>query len=762
MADFKQVLLLLLVAVAGTGIFGAQLRDEHALRTLSGETTCSAPLPAAGSSTGYGCFDLTTLTQLAVTSSLHKMGAPNQWITDLINPVVSAVSTSASEKFDILNAGYCLGTFSGADASSGPCSELPLSTAHDWSVFSATIPASIVGPVICPSAEGLADIEMCVAFTSCGSANEPSIAVKVNKAFVSCMLGNDAIDVATAGLNNILVAGARAGLKTISSGLSSTGIFTKEVEIWDGSAVRSIAAQGNYFDSIAVSIPTGQLGIPPAYFALSGQFSRLVSIWGDGSTVVSQLNSAQDMQSTLSALVSQFSALGSVSIDLGLKIGSLTKGALPDVSVTLAEASIYMTTGDTLAGGFYIFATAADPVAAVAGSLIQIIVDNFGGILDQLFGSGVAQQILNNAKPDGSSNTVVAFTVTVDLAGFYVKLPVAGALGGVMDADCQVKFSNGAFSCKFDYTEPKWINAASQTAGWVMTKATSLFDDTGDIIGAISNNVASTLEKGVYWTLQGMQTTAQEITNGVVDMGEAVEEWAKTKGTSLCGTTTVTSAADCGTKAVVSAALCGTSTVTSAADCGTKVVTSAALCGTKVVTSAAECGTSTVTSAALCGTTWGTSAATCGTSTVTNAAICGTSTVNCGWKTITGGICGFKKNGLPKSCKKEKKCNQANSCSQANSCNIPNSCSQPNSCSVAQQCSVAQTCSISNTCNVAQTCAVPNECSTQDFVPPTIKSATPVLVDGTGNDASSSSASTTMMCFRILLALSFHLFLPPL
>jgi hypothetical protein len=378
---------------------------------------------------------------------------------------------------------------------------------------------------------------------------------------------------------------------------------------------------------VAVSLPTEQFGINKDLFSVSGTFSRLVSIWGDATSIVDKLQTATDVASTFEALVSQFSALGTASLTLGMKVNSITKGAFPDIYATLAEANMFVTTMEKdalgVARGFYAYAKQSNAIASVVSSILKSIVTNFGGVLDQLFGTGAADAITSNAKPDTSTNTVIAFTANAELSGFYLKLPVAGALGGVLEAECKVRYS-GEFSCKFDYTEPKWINGAIEAAGLVITEAENFFQNTpeGKIIAAIATQVANDLhlKEGVYWTNAAIQQTANLIESGAVDLGSAVATWAKDTGVKICGLNTVASAAKC---------------------------------GTKVVTDATQCGVKTITSGAVCG--W---------DTIKNGHICG-------WNVCIG----WCPNGnSAKSCKQPKSCQQIQTCSVALTCSIPIDC----------------------------------------------------------------------------------------
>ena len=380
--------------------------------------------------------------------------------------------------------------------------------------------------------------------------------MRVNEPFVTCLIGNDAVSVATGGLNNVLAAGSKLGLSNVRAGLSSTGIFTQDITLWNGSEEQTITAKGNYFDTVAVSLPTEQFGIDKDLFGVSGTFSRLVSIWGDATSIVSKIQAATDMQSTFKALVSQFSALGSASLTLTMKVNALTKGAFPDVYATLAEANMFVTTMEKdelgIAKGFYAFAKQSNAIMSTISSLLKSIVTNFAGVLDQLFGSGTASAITANAKPDASTNTVIAFTANAEMSGFMLKVPVLGAVGGVLEAECKVKYATGDFSCKFDYTEPKCFNGVIQAAGWVVTEAENFFENTpeGKVIAAIAHQIADDLhlEEGVYWTEKAIQETAKAIEKGAVNLGSAVETWAKDSGVKICGLHTVTSAALCGTR----------------------------------------------------------------------------------------------------------------------------------------------------------------------------------------------------------------------
>ena len=92
------------------------LRRQNSL-IMSASDQCSAPLPKEGSSAAYGCLNFEKLADLAVTAALDKFGVngkTNAWIKDAIKPVIEKVTSAASEKFHILEAEYCLGTFDSA------------------------------------------------------------------------------------------------------------------------------------------------------------------------------------------------------------------------------------------------------------------------------------------------------------------------------------------------------------------------------------------------------------------------------------------------------------------------------------------------------------------------------------------------------------------------------------------------------------------------------------------------------------------------
>ena len=539
---------------------------------------------------------------------------------------------SCSGALEIAEAGYCLGTFDAPDITSGTfkdkplqCKGLPLSDSTNGQ-FQCYHPRVHRTPILCPAAEGLKNIEMCVAFTACGNpAVAPSIAVRVNEPFVTCLIGNDAVSVATGSLNNVLAeleawAQQRTSRPLLDGNFHSRYHFVERIE------EQTITAKGNYFDTVAVSLPTEQFGIDKDLFGVSGTFSRLVSIWGDATSIVSKIQAATDMQSTFKALVSQFSALGSASLTLTMKVNALTKGAFPDVYATLAEANMFVTTMEQdelgIAKGFYAFAKQSNAIKSTISSLLKSIVTNFAGVLDQLFGSGTASAITANAKPDASTNTVIA-TANAEMSGFMLKVPVLGAVGGVLEAECKVKYATGDFSCKFDYTEPKWFNGVIQAAGWVVTEAENFFENTpeGKVIAAIAHQIADDLhlEEGVYWTEKAIQETAKAIEKGAVNLGSAVETWAKDSGVKICGLHTVTSAA---------------------------------LCGTRIVTDAAACGLNR------------TDGAKCGWDTIKNGNICG-------WNVCIGWC---PHGNSPKSCKQAKSCEEVKTCTIDLSCDVPIDC----------------------------------------------------------------------------------------
>ena len=180
------------------------------------------------------------MAQLAVGKALDKMGtdgASSPWIQDTIRPLIGFLSTSMKSKTRLvgLGAGYCLGTFKGIDiidkkmrpGNPHQCMDLPISDTHEWSVFSVTLPAAIIAPLVCPAALGPRNMELCVAYTACGENGMPSIAVHINEPLVTCMIGNHALTLASSGFNNIIASATKLGLHHINTGLSSPALLPK-------------------------------------------------------------------------------------------------------------------------------------------------------------------------------------------------------------------------------------------------------------------------------------------------------------------------------------------------------------------------------------------------------------------------------------------------------------------------------------------------------------------------------------------------------
>ena len=392
------------------------------------------------------------------------------------------------------------------------------------------------------------------------------------------LFGNNAASVITGGLNDVFAAASTLGLKDARAGLSATGMFSKEITLWNGITTQTVVAKGNYFDTISADLPLEDLGIDKEIFSASGTFSRVVSIWGDGASVINKLQDADDLQSTFKALVSEFSALGTASLNILFKVSHITKGAVKDVDVDL-EASMFVTNVDKdemgIAKGFYAYSTNTDPIAPIVKQIVNSIVSNFGGVLNILFGDGTADAISSNLTPDVSTNTVIGFVANAELAGFHVRIPVIGAVGGVLEFECKVRYAGGDFSCKFDYTEPKWFNGFVEASGWVIREAENFFQNTaeGRVIAAIATHIAEELhlDEAAFWTMHAIQKTAESVVEGTSDLGNAVKTWAKNTGVQICGLQTVTSALKCGTDIVTSGAKWGlTPSQVEASAAGTK------------------------------------------------------------------------------------------------------------------------------------------------------------------------------------------------
>ena len=135
-----------------------------------------------------------------------------------------------------------------------------------------------------------------------------------------------------------------------------------------------------------------------------------------------------------------------------------------------------------------------DGIDVILDKFYSFVTSNFEGILSKILPDGVSVGDLSGLIPTsaGSSNSMLAFLVTEDQAGFKLKVPLSGAIthiiGSTLEFECKIKYSGPEISCELILNEPKWFSIIKDGAIWVAREATEFFDETGDVIAAIATD----------------------------------------------------------------------------------------------------------------------------------------------------------------------------------------------------------------------------------------------------------------------------------
>lgn len=368
---------------------------------------------------------------------------------------------------------FCLGDFNGSDFGDNDDLDTDLCT---------TIPVVDDGGkygVVGMSMEALpcgkpTDATFCLTFDLCGT-----FAIAFNAGFPTCVA---TITGSTTGI--IAAAGAAASLvadtiPNFSIGVSLTRRFATDVRLayrsGDGVHSDTITTYGHIFADLGVSFPTDAIKIGNKdigdYISFDADILFLVD-FGDVDTVVqAAVNSIKSLSKdkAISALKALIKSGPEITLNINgvltINLEELSKGALCDLSFTLASVQVLLTGGSGRSGletGFYI-RVGSDAVSDMINSL-QGIFDNYMEIFEKL---GL-----------GGSFTVPPVGVELGLflskSSFGFQITFFG-----VKFKCLLIFDGFQFSCSIN---ANIFSIIADAANFVIKKVSKFFETSGSVL----------------------------------------------------------------------------------------------------------------------------------------------------------------------------------------------------------------------------------------------------------------------------------------
>jgi len=242
--------------------------------------------------------------------------------------------------------------------------------------------------------------------------------------------------------------------------------------------------------------------------SVTGSISYFIDFGKIGQVLLDTMNNLRSGNSStgtslISGLLNSGAEIGLViQASVGIKLNDLTKGFLPDISLGSASINVLATLGNgnsKMARGFYFnFSTSFDGLQ----NLYSFITDKFGTIFSDL---GVT---LPTFQLGIQSNIAIAVQDTA--FGFSLNL-----LNGLLNLVCVLKYSPLNFSCNA-LNLKAFFNIVSNAGNWVITQASSFFDNTG-----------KTLAQFAQTTGEFFNSTGNDIKNAFTNFGNSVATWGQ-------------------------------------------------------------------------------------------------------------------------------------------------------------------------------------------------------------------------------------------
>mmetsp|Transcript_28451 Transcript_28451/g.45833 ORF Transcript_28451/g.45833 Transcript_28451/m.45833 type:complete len:628 (-) Transcript_28451:3721-5604(-) len=585
-------------------ILVVELQVASGLRALG--SSCSSPYPYSQP----GCNAVNdTLSEIDKLKGLA--GFDDSWLDDALSPMIGAIVKS------VIPPKLCFGKFkgkdllnpSGSDAALGDdkCSMIPVNPDSEYTVLSLTLPKMLMSTV-CGDLDPTVQVSMCMVLSTCES-HLPTVAFAGNNGLLSCILGNPTMAAATAGISKVLAESVKLTVDSFVYGLSATADLERTMTLYNGQDQVEVIARANFAQTMGLTIGSASVKLPD-YIQITSVGYHLLSVVGDPVGLVEKLASNYtDISNTVDAVTDGFSAAYTGQLDFTFQLSKLSKGMLPDIKMKLAEGSTFATAVPSsqtgIDKGVYLFAEAKDFVGAAVEAMLQSLLPMLGQAIDKLFGEGAADQLLKHLQPKAAAKAQLGMTVNEEVAGFFLSIPVEMALkalppfsllppppsgwAGDLKLHCKAQYSNDKFSCSVDYIKPKFFSILLKKGKWIIREAKEFFDETGDIIAAVAEDIAQDIkdcaigffanqgDKCNVFSKKNIQKTAQEIVKAGEALDDTLKEWAN-KAQHWCGTEMVKDAIKCGTEVVEDAVSCGTRAVTDYTICGYKYVKNGIKC----------------------------------------------------------------------------------------------------------------------------------------------------------------------------------------